>query len=302
MPGWCAAASRRAGARCCSPATPSRRCGAAGSPSISARSTASWSRAHAARLLDDPDRLAALDAGGGAAAAALPEREPHPRSLRLVRRAARRPRFGERLAGGAMSRGMRPAAGLGFGLDLGRCAVTGTTRISPMSRRAPAGPCRARPARRITTSCCRCPAFCGATAPAGSRRDIVAGPGPDRAFSAAPPLRAARPAGCRKRASGCSNACDACGCQWYDPSVIRTTRSGRNVRYRPAGEIRDVDFADALGERYLSYALSTIMARSLPDVRDGLKPVHRRILYAMHEAAARSRLAATRNAPASSAT
>ncbi len=50
-----------------------------------------------------------------------------------------------------------------------------------------------------------------------------------------------------------------------------------------AGEVRDVDFADALGERYLSYALSTIMARSLPDVRDGLKPVHRRILHAMHE-------------------
>src|ERR1700724_4669304 len=49
------------------------------------------------------------------------------------------------------------------------------------------------------------------------------------------------------------------------------------------GEIRDVDFADALGERYLSYALSTIVARSLPDVRDGLKPVHRRVLYAMHE-------------------
>ena len=40
-------------------------------------------------------------------------------------------------------------------------------------------------------------------------------------------------------------------------------------------------FADSLGERYLSYALSTIMARSLPDVRDGLKPVHRRLLYAM---------------------
>src|SRR5689334_1293835 len=50
-----------------------------------------------------------------------------------------------------------------------------------------------------------------------------------------------------------------------------------------AGDIRDIDFADALGERYLSYALSTIMARSLPDVRDGLKPVHRRILHAMHE-------------------
>jgi topoisomerase-4 subunit A len=47
------------------------------------------------------------------------------------------------------------------------------------------------------------------------------------------------------------------------------------------GEIRKVDFAEELGERYLSYALSTIMARSLPDVRDGLKPVHRRILHAM---------------------
>src|SRR5713101_4574180 len=49
------------------------------------------------------------------------------------------------------------------------------------------------------------------------------------------------------------------------------------------GETRDVDFADALGERYLSYAMSTIMARSLPDVRDGLKPVHRRILHAMDQ-------------------
>src|SRR5487761_929799 len=48
-----------------------------------------------------------------------------------------------------------------------------------------------------------------------------------------------------------------------------------------SGEIREVDFAEALGERYLSYALSTIMSRSLPDVRDGLKPVHRRILHAM---------------------
>ena len=37
----------------------------------------------------------------------------------------------------------------------------------------------------------------------------------------------------------------------------------------------------ALGERYLTYALSTIMHRALPDARDGLKPVHRRILYGM---------------------
>jgi topoisomerase-4 subunit A len=45
--------------------------------------------------------------------------------------------------------------------------------------------------------------------------------------------------------------------------------------------IETVSFKDALGERYLAYALSTITARSLPDVRDGLKPVHRRLLYAM---------------------
>ncbi|NQV83198.1 MAG: DNA topoisomerase IV subunit A [Rhodospirillales bacterium] len=51
----------------------------------------------------------------------------------------------------------------------------------------------------------------------------------------------------------------------------------------PTGEIRDIRLADALSERYLSYALSTIVSRSLPDVRDGLKPVHRRLLYAMRK-------------------
>jgi topoisomerase IV subunit A len=45
--------------------------------------------------------------------------------------------------------------------------------------------------------------------------------------------------------------------------------------------IEPVRFTDALSQRYLAYALSTITARSLPDVRDGLKPVQRRILYAM---------------------
>ena len=42
-------------------------------------------------------------------------------------------------------------------------------------------------------------------------------------------------------------------------------------------------FDEALSQRYLAYALSTITARALPDVRDGLKPVHRRILYAMRQ-------------------
>ncbi len=48
-------------------------------------------------------------------------------------------------------------------------------------------------------------------------------------------------------------------------------------------DIQDVPLADALGERYLAYALSTITSRSLPDGRDGLKPVHRRLLFAMRQ-------------------
>jgi topoisomerase-4 subunit A len=47
--------------------------------------------------------------------------------------------------------------------------------------------------------------------------------------------------------------------------------------------ILDEPLTEALSRRYLAYALSTITGRALPDVRDGLKPVHRRILYALHE-------------------
>jgi len=50
----------------------------------------------------------------------------------------------------------------------------------------------------------------------------------------------------------------------------------------PSGRSEDVNLREALEERYLAYALSTIMERALPDARDGLKPVHRRILYGMH--------------------
>ena len=49
------------------------------------------------------------------------------------------------------------------------------------------------------------------------------------------------------------------------------------------GQIIGTGFSEALSERYLAYALSTITSRSLPDVRDGLKPVHRRLLYAMRQ-------------------
>jgi topoisomerase-4 subunit A len=49
------------------------------------------------------------------------------------------------------------------------------------------------------------------------------------------------------------------------------------------GNVEETRLRDALSQRYLAYALSTITARSLPDLRDGLKPVHRRLIYAMHQ-------------------
>jgi len=49
------------------------------------------------------------------------------------------------------------------------------------------------------------------------------------------------------------------------------------------GKIQPVEIIDEMQKSYLDYAMSVIVARALPDVRDGLKPVHRRILYAMHQ-------------------
>ncbi len=49
------------------------------------------------------------------------------------------------------------------------------------------------------------------------------------------------------------------------------------------GDVQEIALREALEERYLAYALSTIMHRALPDARDGLKPVHRRLLFAMRQ-------------------
>ncbi len=48
-------------------------------------------------------------------------------------------------------------------------------------------------------------------------------------------------------------------------------------------DIAPIAIEDELRRSYLDYAMSVIVSRALPDVRDGLKPVHRRILYSMHE-------------------
>lgn len=63
------------------------------------------------------------------------------------------------------------------------------------------------------------------------------------------------------------------------PSSKRPARNQGQL----ASEVKVTPLADALSERYLAYAMSTITSRSLPDVRDGLKPVHRRLLHGMRE-------------------
>ena len=51
----------------------------------------------------------------------------------------------------------------------------------------------------------------------------------------------------------------------------------------PASDIRPVSITDEMKSSYLAYAMSVIVSRALPDVRDGLKPVHRRILHSVQE-------------------
>src|SRR3954462_8411593 len=58
---------------------------------------------------------------------------------------------------------------------------------------------------------------------------------------------------------------------------------GKQLIPPPTGGVEDIALHEALEERYLAYALSTIMHRALPDARDGLKPVHRRLLFAMQQ-------------------
>ncbi|MGH9638347.1 MAG: DNA gyrase subunit A, partial [Candidatus Angelobacter sp.] len=51
-----------------------------------------------------------------------------------------------------------------------------------------------------------------------------------------------------------------------------------------AANVQPINIEDEMRRSYLDYSMSVIIGRALPDVRDGLKPVHRRVLYGMHEA------------------
>ncbi|MFL5120142.1 MAG: DNA gyrase subunit A, partial [Microvirga sp.] len=60
-------------------------------------------------------------------------------------------------------------------------------------------------------------------------------------------------------------------------------RSGPPDLPPPASDVKPVQITDEMRRSYLDYAMSVIVSRALPDARDGLKPVHRRILYTMFE-------------------
>merc|ERR1712070_730048 len=63
-----------------------------------------------------------------------------------------------------------------------------------------------------------------------------------------------------------------------------------------AKEVYPINIEDELKQSYMEYAMSVIVSRALPDVRDGLKPVHRRVLYGMHELGIRSNTAYKKSA------
>src|SRR5699024_2594407 len=64
---------------------------------------------------------------------------------------------------------------------------------------------------------------------------------------------------------------------------LRVPTTGTMPMAEPASEVIRVNIEDEMRQSYLDYAMSVIVGRALPDVRDGLKPVHRRVLYAMNE-------------------
>ncbi len=154
---------------------------------------------------------------------------------------------------------------LGFALDLASCAVTGATDdlayVSPRTGRAVARGAAGDLAARLLPL----PPFLVADVPA-TEADLRAGLRLSGHFLARQALAPADKTLARRPRAAASAA----------PATRRDDRMSRAT-----AEILPIPLKDALSERYLAYALSTITARSLPDVRDGLKPVQRRILYAM---------------------
>ncbi len=106
------------------------------------------------------------------------------------------------------------------------------------------------------------------------------------------------PNSCRRNRS---NDLDSCLSQTILTTPNRVAR--RNTPLFAANEkIAKINVADEIKNSFLDYSMSVIISRALPDVRDGLKPSQRRILYAMHDLALYARTASTSSAPRSAAT
>ena len=71
--------------------------------------------------------------------------------------------------------------------------------------------------------------------------------------------------------------------QSENPDIEVTTNSGEIVLDDPHGNIEQIDLQTEMQRSYLDYAMAVIIGRALPDVRDGLKPVHRRVIYGMYD-------------------
>ena len=212
-----------------------------------------------------------LTAACAVAEGALPEREAHPRVfdglLHLIAAPAARRR---RCSPSSIRWEALLLADLGYGLDLSSCPVTGATEGLAYVSPNPAGRCRRKAPGNGRRACCRCRRSCSAPDAPGDPAQWRDG----------------------LRLTGHFLARDVFGLRHRPLPLARQALYDRVAEHGGdgvgclttlAGKIEDAKLADALSERYLAYALSTIMSRSLPDVRDGLKPVHRRLIYAMHQ-------------------
>ena len=250
-------------------------------------------RARAAALMEDAPRLAG-DALGVCARRGRPARARAP--PRRVRQHARSVGRHGRAPGWRLDYvrwELALLADLGYGLDLSACAATGATEdltyVSPRTGRA-VSDAAAQPYRNRLL---RLPRFLlDNTLADADAADVAAGLTLTGFFlerqllaphgAVLPPARARFVATLDRRTT----------IIWYNRGAVSEVAESRPT---------PVPLTEALEERYLAYALSTITARSVPDVRDGLKPVQRRLVYAMRQLGSIPGRA-SRSARASSAT
>ena len=249
----------------------------------------------AALAMDDPLALAMLSAACAVAEGALPEREPHPRVFHGLLHLIARLSQGPAMLADLVRWETLLLADLGYGLDLTACAVTGANHGAGLCL-PPHRPCGHRGGGGHLGGAAAAPARLPGRGRHRRSGGLARRPDPDRAFPGARRLRPPPPAAAggaadaiRPRRGACRRVGDPRveGRHVAGPDTIAQCRlptwESNRMPDDLIGHIEDTNLADALSERYLAYALSTIMSRSLPDVRDGLKPVHRRLIYAMHQ-------------------